>query len=291
MYHAKRQHNGGWQLYADDMVDDAAGTAALEVDLHRAVRGHQLRLQYQPIVALDTGLLIGVEALVRWRHPTRGWLAPNSFVPMAERQGVIGELGRWVLSSACAQVQRWQEGLTDGRRLSVSVNLSPRQLTREPLADWVLGMLDRTGFDPAALVLEITEGALVDEASVPQLSTLAKHGIRIALDDFGTGYSSLRYLTRLPVDILKLDRCFVAELNGTKEGAAVAEAVIRLSDSLRLDTVAEGIENAAQAVELAALGFRVGQGYHFGRPLDPERIGCLIRAGGPWPAATGAEPR
>ncbi len=140
----------------------------------------------------------------------------------------------------------------------------------------MLGTLRGTGFDPAGLVLEVTESALVEEAAIPRLAALSRHGVRIALDDFGTGYSSLRYLTRLPVDIVKLDRCFVAELNGTKEGAAVAEAVVRLSQVLKLETVAEGIENRAQADELRLLGYHSGQGYHFAQPLHAEDVDALV---------------
>jgi EAL domain-containing protein (putative c-di-GMP-specific phosphodiesterase class I) len=277
MYRAKRQKNNGWQLYVDGMTDHDTDAAALESDLRHAVRAGELRLQYQPIVALDSGDLLSVEALVRWEHPSRGWLAPQTFISLAEQAGIIGELGEWVLEQACLQVRRWQQRVSPGRRLSLSVNLAPAQLERETLVGSVLAILHRTGFEPGDLVLEVTESALVDDKSaVPQLVALSEHGIRIALDDFGTGYSSLRYLTLLPVDILKLDRCFVAELNGTPEGSAVAEAVIRLGQILHLDTVAEGIENAAQAGELTLMGCRAGQGYHFARPLDAARIEELL---------------
>ncbi|GIJ47097.1 hypothetical protein Val02_39830 [Virgisporangium aliadipatigenens] len=273
MFSAKRRKVGTWQLYVDGMAEDETSTAALELDLRHAIRDRQLRLQFQPIVDLETGVLKSVEALVRWQHPVHGSLGPAAFVPLAEKQGLIAELGGWVLETACTEALRWQR---HGRRLSVNVNLSPRELERGPLVERVLTVLRRTGFDAGNLVLEVTENALVDETVIPQLATLSAHGVRIALDDFGTGYSSLRYLTRLPVDMLKLDRCFVAELNGTQEGAAVADAVSRLSTVLRLDVVAEGIENAAQADELRRLGFRAGQGYHFARPLDPEQVDALL---------------
>ena len=288
MYHAKRHKTGGWQVYVDDQADCARETAALEVDLRAAVRDGQLHLSYQPVVALDSGALTGLEALVRWKHPVRGWLPPAMFVPLAEAHGIIAELGQWVLENACAQVARWQQRLAPGRRLSLSVNLSPRELERDPLVDRVLSTLRRTGLDPADLVLEVTESALVDDSAIPRLASLGDHGVRIALDDFGTGYSSLRYLTRLPLDIVKLDRCFVAELNGTKEGAAVADAVIQLSEVLKLDTVAEGIENRTQADELLLRGYRTGQGYHFARPLCPGDIDTLIdRCGGLCPPGGG----
>jgi PAS domain S-box-containing protein len=286
MYHAKRYAPEGWQLYADGLADRAPGSAALEVDLRTAVRGGQLRLRYQPIVALDSGALTGLEALVRWEHPTRGWLSPAAFVPLAETCGMIGELGQWVLENACDQVVAWQRRLVPDQRISLNVNLSPRELEHDSLADRVLSTLRRTGLDPTDLVLEVTEGALVGESAIPRLAALGEHGIRIAVDDFGIGYSSLRYLTRLPIDIVKLDRCFVAELNGTKEGAAVAEAVVRLGEVLRLDTVVEGVENSAQVEELLLLGYRTGQGYHFAQPLCATAVDALIDGygAGSWPS-------
>jgi EAL domain-containing protein (putative c-di-GMP-specific phosphodiesterase class I) len=237
-----------------------------------------LRLLYQPIVELITGELVAVEALVRWQHPTRGMLSPDEFVPLAEDTGLIHRIGGWVLEHACRQVGQWHATLPDSRSLYLSVNLSPVELERPTLAADVLRVLERAGIDPASLVVEITERALVDDRSaVPHLAAMRSRGVRVALDDFGTGYSSLRYLTQLPVDILKLDRCFVAELNGDPEHAAVAEAVIRLSQVLHLETVAEGIEEPAQATELALLGYRNAQGYLFARPLPPEGIETLLR--------------
>jgi diguanylate cyclase (GGDEF)-like protein len=276
MFHAKRHFSHGWQLYVDGLADGSPGTAALEVDLRAAVRGDQLRVWYQPVVALDSGVLTGLEALVRWEHPTRGWLPPAMFVPLAEARGLIGDIGRRVLQDACAQVAIWQRRLPRGQRLSLSVNLSPRELESDSLVDRVLATISRTGFDPIDLVLEVTESALVDDSAIPRLAALGDHGVRIALDDFGTGYSSMRHLTRLPIHVVKLDKCFVAELNGTKEGAAVAEAVVRLSEVLKLDTVAEGIENGAQVDELLRLGYRTGQGYHFAKPLRAEGVEALI---------------
>jgi diguanylate cyclase (GGDEF)-like protein/PAS domain S-box-containing protein len=277
MYAAKRRHTHSFQIYVDGLADPQQDTVALEEDLRFAVRDGQLRLQYQPIVALDGGEVLGVEALVRWAHPTRGLLGPQAFIPLAEETGLIAELGEWVLEQACRQVRAWQLRLRPGRRLSLSVNVSPRQLADDGLVDRVAAILGRTGFDPYDLVLEVTESALVDEAAaVPQLNALSAIGIRIALDDFGTGYSSLRYLTRLPVNILKIDRCFVAELNGTPAASAVAEAVVRLAQILHLDTVAEGVEDPAQANELTLLGCRTGQGYLFARPLDAADIESLI---------------
>jgi diguanylate cyclase (GGDEF)-like protein len=277
LYLAKRRRDSPWHLYAQSMEEERQQATALEADLRRAVRGGQLRLQYQPIVTLDRGELVGVEALVRWAHPQRGLLPPLVFIPLAEETGLIGELTAWVLEQACRQVGSWQRRLAPGQRLQLNVNLSPRQLGQPTLIDGVLDTLRRTGFDPGDLVLEVTETALVDsESGVPTLTALSEHGIRIALDDFGTGYSSLRYLAQLPVDVLKVDRCFVETLNGTVKGSAVTQAVIRLGQILRLDTVAEGIESQAQADELTLHGCRTGQGYHFARPLDPATLDLMI---------------
>jgi diguanylate cyclase (GGDEF)-like protein len=286
MYGAKRRHTHSYQLYVDGMQDPDADTVALDEQLRHAVGNGELRLHYQPIVTLDGGDLIGFEALMRWQHPTRGLLSPAEFIPLAEQTGTISELGAWALEHASRQVLRWQQRVPHGRRLELSVNLSPHQLDRPDLVAEVLETLRRTGYDPADLVLEVTETALVkDEAAIPVLTALRAEGIRIALDDFGTGYSSLRYLTQLPVDILKIDRCFVAELNGTGTASAIAETMVRLAQVLHLETVAEGIEDAAQATELTLLGCQSGQGYHFARPMEPEAVDALIaEAAERWPS-------
>jgi diguanylate cyclase (GGDEF)-like protein len=276
MYAAKRKRACGWQLFAADMDDDI-DTRVLRTDLAHAVAKDQLRLEYQPIVALRTGDLIAFEALARWQHPTLGLVPPATFIPLAEESGAIHEIGAWILEKACHQVLTWQNRLPPHRALHLSVNVSARQLENASLAEDVLATLDRVGFNPRNLVLELTESALVeDRSALSQLDTLREHGIRIALDDFGTGYSSLRHLTRLPVDILKLDRCFVEELNGQPDGSAVAEAVIRLGQILHLDTVAEGIETSQQAAELELLGCSTAQGYHFARPLAVTAVDTLL---------------
>jgi diguanylate cyclase (GGDEF)-like protein/PAS domain S-box-containing protein len=281
---AKQQRIHGWRSYTDALHTDHGDAAATAEELRTAIVSGQLSLQYQPIVAIDTGELRGVEALVRWQHPSLGYLGPGDFIPLAEASGFIVALGEWVLQEACTQVRRWQHQTPATGQLYLSVNLSPRQLEQHHLVTKVRDILTRTGFDPHHLVLEVTENALVNHASaVPVLAELNGHGIRIALDDFGTGYSSLRYLTSLPVDILKIDRCFVSELDGTPTGSAVPHAVIRLGHALNLDIIAEGIETAAQAQELTLLGCPLAQGYHFAKPLDTHLLTRLIedaRSGG-----------
>ena len=277
MYHAKRAKDTGWAVYHDDMLQDGSDAALLEQDLRHAVEQGLLHVEYQPIVSLDTGAWRGVEALARWNHPTRGPVPPQVFIKVAERSALIHDLGRLVLRQACAQLRQWHAGRPNGPRLRLNVNLSARQLDRAAVVDDVLGILAETGTDPNDLTLEVTESALIEhEQAVRHLTALTAHGIKVALDDFGTGYCSLRYLTRLPVDTLKIDRSFVAELDRTQEGSAVAEAVVRLGRAMHLDIVAEGIETGAQAAELTLLGCTTGQGFHFARPMTAEAIGTRL---------------
>jgi EAL domain-containing protein (putative c-di-GMP-specific phosphodiesterase class I) len=275
MYAAKRRGRHDAELWHPTLHEAAAEQDSIEADLARAATDGQLRVYYQPIVALTTGEITGLEALVRWQHPVHGLIFPDRFIPVAEHTGAIDEIGLWVLEQAAAQVQQWQRQI--GRNLYVSVNLSPRQLGNPELPEQVRAALATSALDPHNLVLELTETALVHEADATEpLEALRALGARIAVDDFGTGYSSLRYLTRLPVDILKLDRCFVSELNGEPQGSAVAEAVLRLAQALHLDTVAEGIEEQAQATELALLGYHSGQGYHYAKPMTTEAMTAML---------------
>ncbi|OJF13592.1 putative bifunctional diguanylate cyclase/phosphodiesterase [Couchioplanes caeruleus] len=271
MYQAKDLGTHGAQLYDPSMIDGRAADAQLGDDLTGALERDELTVLYQPLVDLSDSRPVGVEALVRWQHPELGVVSPARFIPIAERNGTINTLGLWVLREACAQVASW------GGDTYVSVNLSPRQLQEPTLVHDVLAVLQLTGLEPGRLVLEITESALVDDvAGTTMLAEFRAHGIRVAIDDFGTGYSSLHYLTRLPVDILKIDRSFVAELNGTPEGAGITEAILRLSHALHLTTVAEGIETTEQAAELQLLGCGIGQGYLFAEPLPPSQMLSLL---------------
>jgi predicted signal transduction protein with EAL and GGDEF domain len=276
MYQAKRRTGGTrWHCWDRSLTDEAE--LSLEQELRGAIAEGQLRLLYQPIVALPSRELTGVEALVRWEHPRHGLLLPEQFVPLAERAELIEDLGRWVLEQACAQAKAWQRRVPS---LQLNVNISPRQLDNQGFTGQVLEILDRAGFFAGHLVLEVPESAVIGEAdSIAQLEALSTAGIRIALDDFGTGYSSLRYLTRLPVDALKLDSCFVAELDGTSKGSAVAQAVLRLGQMLHLDTVAEGVEDESQARELTLLGCEKAQGRYFSGPVPPADLERQLPAG------------
>ncbi|GAA2580273.1 hypothetical protein GCM10010435_66990 [Winogradskya consettensis] len=263
MYHAKRAGTHSWTRYDPAMTDRRAEDATLTEDLQHALDRGELHVLYQPIVDITTGRTLGAEALLRWEHPARGFISPVRFIPLAERSGAIARIGLWVLEQAL-------KVRPSGSYMSV--NLSPRQLQDPTLVHDVLAVLHRTATSPSRLVLEITESALVDDTHAPTLQALREHGIRVAIDDFGTGYSSLQYLTRLPVDILKIDRAFVAELNGTPEGRAIAEAVIRLAQVLHLTTIAEGIETTDQALELQTLGCTRGQGYLYAKPLPAHAL-------------------
>ena len=274
MYRAKRRGLHHFEVYgvAPDEVEEEA--AQLSAELRHATERGQLFLLYQPIVSLHDGRMHGVEALVRWQHPTRGVVPPLDFIPLAEEIGVIEEIGAWVLENACAQVADWRRRLVPDQDLHLSVNLSPQQMRNPHIVEEFEEILQRTGFEPQSLVLELTEGQLVghNDEIVAKLVALRRAGVRIAIDDFGTGYSSLAYLTRLPIDILKIDRCFIAEMSRGSESSAVAEAIIRLSQVLHLETVAEGIETASQAASVQQMGCPLGQGYHFARPLDADAI-------------------
>ncbi|GAA2483044.1 hypothetical protein Ahu01nite_071540 [Winogradskya humida] len=261
VYHSKRAGSHGCVVHDPSLTDRRADDALLSEDLDHALDRGELHVLYQPIVTLADARPVAAEALLRWQHPTRGPIPPDRFIPIAERSGAIARIGLWVLAEAAAQP------------FPTSVNISPRQLREPTVVHDILAVLHRTGRDPRDLILEITESASVDgETVIGALRTLRTHGIRIAIDDFGTGYSSLQYLTRLPVDILKIDRSFVAELNGTPGGAAVTEAIIHLARALTLTTVAEGIETPAQAAELQSLGCDKGQGYLYAEPLPAADV-------------------
>jgi EAL domain-containing protein (putative c-di-GMP-specific phosphodiesterase class I) len=249
----------------------------LEGDLQRALERGELVLFYQPIVALRNGGLAGFEALVRWRHPNRGLVAPAAFIPVAEETGLIVEIGRFVLREACRQAAAWAIEHPTGGQRSMNVNLSGRQLDDPRLVDDVADVLAETGLTPSSLVLEITETVLMQdtEVTMERLQALKALGVRLAVDDFGTGYSSLRYLRRFPIDVLKIAKPFVDGLAGG-EGTAVARAIVDLGAGLGLEIVAEGIEHSAQLEQLQRLTCRLGQGFYFQRPLDAAGMGAVL---------------
>jgi diguanylate cyclase (GGDEF)-like protein/PAS domain S-box-containing protein len=286
---AKEAGKGRIELFTPGRHRGAWDDLALRADLEHAVADEQFELLYQPIVALATGQAAGVEALVRWQHPSRGLLGPGEFIPLAERTGLIVPLGRLVLAEACRQVRRWRDRHPD-RPLRLGVNLSARQLDHGQLVAEVAQALEDAQLDPATVTLELTETVLVRDAdlAVTRLRELKGLGVRLAVDDFGTGYSSLGYLDRLPVDVLKIDKTFIDRLTGTgREGTALIAAILRIAQTLGLETVAEGVERPEQASQLRALGCHYAQGYLYAKPLQMDEVDSFLTQQAPTPA-TGA---
>ena len=278
MYEAKRRGKGRYETFEPGLRDSLHQHVNLETDLRQAVVDEEFVLRYQPIVALPSGRMTGVEALVRWQHPKRGLIPPMDFIPLAEETGAILAIGRWVLREACRQVSQWNAGRPGQPPLSVSVNLSAKQLHQPELVGTVAEALNGVGLDPACLTLEITESLLVRDthATMEQLRRLKELGVRLAVDDFGTGYSSLAYLRHFPVDILKIDKTFIDQLSTDPRAAALTGAIVQLGHTLNLSTVAEGVEFAEQFAELSRDGCNQGQGYYFARPLDASGISALL---------------
>jgi EAL domain-containing protein (putative c-di-GMP-specific phosphodiesterase class I) len=255
------------------------GRLELEADLRRGVARGELVVYYQPIVSLATGAMSGVEALVRWQHPQRGLLMPDEFIPVAEETGLIRELGRQVLVAACAETRRWQGDHPDLPPLSVSVNVSPKQLQDDRILAHVADALDVSGLPASSLVLEITETAMMldTEAARGRFHALKAVGVRLAVDDFGIGYSSLGRLESFPIDILKIDRAFVAAMDRADgDRAPLAQAILALAQALQLDAVAEGVETRAQAEALMAFGCERAQGYLFARPMSADALDAFL---------------
>jgi diguanylate cyclase (GGDEF)-like protein/PAS domain S-box-containing protein len=278
MYTAKRGGKRRYEIFQRDMHTAAVDRLEIQADLRRALDRGELTLQYQPIVALGSGRVMGVEALVRWRHPKRGLLAPNAFIPIAEETGLICELGRQVLIEACTQARRWQRLRPQDPPLTMSVNLSPRQLQGDELIPYIVEALAVSGLDPATLVLEITEGAMMDDSDliIGRLGELKELGVKLALDDFGTGYSSFSYLQRLPIDVLKIDRTFIGTIENDDKKSTLAQAIVSLARTMDLVAVAEGVETSTQAEMLARMGCDLAQGYYFARPMDAVAFDAVL---------------
>ena len=279
MYAAKTGARGGFQWFQPEMHAERVERAQIQADLTPALERSEFRLAYQPIVSLDSGHVRGIEALVRWTHPTRGELLPGAFLAFAESSGMIGALGRWVLNEACRMAARLPGSP------SVTVNITGRHLSDPTLSVDVAVALTATGLPASRLILEITETELMadTESTLPWLRELKALGVQLAIDDFGTGYSSLRYLQRFPVDILKIDKSFVDRIDHDDHDVALVRTIVTLSDMLGLTTVAEGIERAEQLACVQRLGCALGQGHYFARPLDADVVTRLLEAGAPLP--------
>ncbi len=282
MYRAKEHGRARYELFDEVMRARAFARLRVENDLRRAVDRDELALVYQPVVSLRDHTLVGVEALVRWRHPERGLVGPSEFIEIAEENGLIEPIGRWVLDQAARQGVRWHQAHPDCAPIGVSVNLSAVQVAQKTLVDTVSDVLNATGIDPNALSLEITESAILTEMETTggALDRLKAIGVRLVLDDFGTGYSSLGYLTHLPLDVLKIDRSFIDGLGVDRRDTAITEAIIAMSHALSLEVVAEGVQTEVQAHELERLGCYLAQGFCFSSPVPAVDITRMLDRGG-----------
>lgn len=275
MYWAKDRGRSTYAVYDPEVHEQAIDRLMLRSDLQRAIRTDELRLVFQPTIDLRSGAVRGFEALCRWDHPLRGVISPSEFVPIAEETGMVHALDAWVLVEACrvgAALQR------DDFAPTIAVNVSSAQLSTPEFVVELLAALDQSGLSPDRLLLEITETSVLRDVErvIPRLAALRTLGVRVAVDDFGTGYSSLAYLSRLPLDVLKIDKSFVDRVLSDAQGASVAQAVLDMSNSLGLTTVGEGVESSDQAQWLREAGCTLGQGYLWSRPVDREDIDALL---------------
>ena len=279
MYHAKNRGKARLEVFDESMRERALARLEIETELRKAIDTWQLVLYFQPQVALHTGRITGFEALVRWEHPQRGLILPGEFIPIAEETDLILSLGRWVLAEACRQMAVWQKKFAMDPPLTISVNVSFRQLMEPGLVDDVKRVLAESGLRPGTLRLEMTESTIMTNAddAIDALRRLKEMNVGLEIDDFGTGYSSLSHLNRLPFDTLKIDRSFVRELV-SGESSEIVVAILKVAHSLGMSVITEGIENAEQLQLLTELGCNYGQGYYFARPLAPEAAQALIES-------------
>jgi diguanylate cyclase (GGDEF)-like protein len=278
MYQAKRK--GGARFGTIDQTEHRLTSRRVRLthDLRAAEGEGELRNAYQPIVAFAGGQIVGVEALLRWAHPANGVVMPDISVPLAERAGLIGDIGRWVMERACLDLQRWVHH-GGSPSLTMSVNISVHQLAAAGFVDSVVRVLDETATDPRLLTLEITEGVLIEDSRriLAVLRELKALGVALALDDFGTGYSSLSYLNELPIDVIKIDRSFIVDLDRRPIGRLIVDAVVALAHGLAMTVVAEGVESAAQFESVSTLGCDCYQGYYFARPMSADDVADDVR--------------
>jgi diguanylate cyclase (GGDEF)-like protein len=284
MYQAKRNSGAGHPIIDLREAVQSHDRDGLEMDLRAAIAKNELGVAYQPIVRSADGCVLGVEALVRWSHPTRGTVSANSLVEAAEQSGLINDIGAWVLERGCFDRGRWLHECPEAP-LDLAVNVSARQLMKQDFVRTVASVLDRTDMDPASLVLEMTENIFIEdtERAMAVLTELKGLGLRLALDDFGTGYSSLSYLRRLPIDIVKIDQSFIADIGKDLEASAIVAAVTELAHVLRLAVTAEGVETRTQRDQVSAIGCESAQGFYFARPMPAPAVTTQLKTGSPGP--------
>ncbi|HET9440766.1 MAG TPA: bifunctional diguanylate cyclase/phosphodiesterase, partial [Longimicrobiales bacterium] len=284
MYRAKTAGRGRYEVFDRVMHHEAVEQLKIETDLRRAAERDELVLHYQPIIALEQGVVTGFEALVRWQHPRHGLLQPADFIPLAEETGMIVPIGWWVLRAACAQVRTWLDTYPWYAGLTVSVNLSARQFSQPDLVEQIVAILKETGCPASSLKLEITESVIMHDAqqAVTMLRALRDHGIGLCIDDFGTGYSSLSYLKRFPVETLKIDRSFVAQVDDNGSSVELIEMIVALGRILGMSAVAEGVETPEQLELVRRLGSHYAQGFYFAIPLEVAAAEDLLVNGAHW---------
>lgn len=279
MYHVKREGRNGTAYFTGSMHEDALRRLSLRVDLRSAIEQKQFVVLYQPIVQISDGEIVGVEALLRWNHPDQGYLAPKAFLPLAEEMGLMIPVGRFVLETACRQLQAWQQ-MSGGRTLRMNVNLAVQEVLQPDLAHFLVELVRDHGIRPGQLTLEITETSILqtEARAAAVLNELRSAGVELCIDDFGMGYSSLRYIRSLPIDAFKIDQTFIADLlDGKSE--QIVDLLVRLGEACSLRVTAEGIETSGQAERLQALGCTFGQGLYYNAPMRSEGISQLLAAG------------
>lgn len=279
MYRAKDQGRNTFCFYSAEMTQAARDHLNLKVALRQAIERREFVLHFQPQLDIASGRVVALEVLLRWMRPGAGLMPPDSFIPFAERTGLIVPIGDWVLHTACTQARHWMDcGLPP---LRIAVNMSARQFMNQEMVARVRAILEDTGMPPGLLELEITEGAIMEKGgeAIAVLSELKALGIRIAIDDFGTGYSSLAYLRHFPIDVLKIDKSFMADIPQDHGSIQIALAIIAMAHHLRMDVVAEGVERADQLAFLEGQGCDISQGYLHSRPLPVAEIEALLRKG------------
>ena len=278
LYRAKARGDGRCEVWDAQMGDEAQRQFELGQQIHRAPDQNELRMWYQPIIALDTGQPVGCEALMRWAHPERGMVSPGEFIPLAEETGAIVAMGAWALRQACRQLLEWDWCFPNAPPLYVSVNISRRQLAQADFPEQVAAIFRETGVDPARVKFEITESAVIDEsgASKTVLNNLIELGVPLYMDDFGTGYSSLSYLYELPINVLKIDRSFTQQIDQSAKQRSIVRSIIGLAHNIGIPVIAEGVETVEQAERLLIKGCEYGQGFLFSRPLAPDDLTCWL---------------
>jgi EAL domain-containing protein (putative c-di-GMP-specific phosphodiesterase class I) len=278
MYRAKDSGRARHEIFDSKMHSQILDRLEIENDLRRAIERDEFLVYYQPILALKTEKITGFEALMRWNHPDKGLISPVQFIPIAEETGLIVPMGEWVFQEACSQMFAWQSQFPNLEPLTITINLSGKQFREPNLLQKITEIIDRTGLEPKWVKLEITESMLMHnvDAVTLILCQLREMQIQLSIDDFGTGYSSLSYLQRFPVNTLKIDRCFIKQIEDNGGKSEIVEAIINLAHTLNMDVTAEGIETPRQLEQLKLLGCEQGQGFLFSKPVDKRSAAELL---------------